>query len=91
MDVKLTPELEELIRRKVSSGLYSNNSEVVSEALRLLAEQDRLREAHAGELRTALAEGLAQAERDETADGPTFVADVRQRLRERSQPDTDGE
>ncbi len=43
MNVNLTPELEELIHSKVRSGLYNNQSEVVREALRLLAEQDRLR------------------------------------------------
>lgn len=36
MNVSLTPELEQYIRRKVDSGLYGNASEVVREALRLL-------------------------------------------------------
>ena len=35
MNVSLTPELEQYIRRKVESGLYGNASEVVREALRL--------------------------------------------------------
>lgn len=45
MSVNLTPELERLVQEKVASGLYNNHSEVVREALRLLAERDRLREA----------------------------------------------
>lgn len=40
MNVSLTPELEQYIRRKVSSGLYSNASEVVREALRLLVGRE---------------------------------------------------
>ena len=40
MNVSLTPRLEELVRRKVASGLYNNASEVVREALRLLLERD---------------------------------------------------
>jgi uncharacterized protein len=40
MNVSLTPELEQYIRRKVESGLYSNASEVVREALRLLVGQE---------------------------------------------------
>lgn len=36
MNVSLTPELEKMIREKVSSGLYNSSSEVVREALRLL-------------------------------------------------------
>lgn len=87
MNVNLTPELENLVRRKVESGLYNNQSEVVREALRLLAEQDRLREAHAARLRDALAEGLAQADRGELLDGPQVVAEVRRSLRKRRKPD----
>lgn len=41
MNVSLTPELEQYIRRKVDSGLYSNASEVVREALRLLVGRER--------------------------------------------------
>jgi len=87
MNVNLTPELEELVQRKVASGLYNNQSEVVREALRLLAEQDRLREAHLKQLRGALAEGLTQANRGELQDGPEVVADVRRSLRGRKKSD----
>lgn len=81
MNVNLTPELEALVQRKVASGLYNNQSEVVREALRLLADQDRLREAHGADLRKALADGLAQADRGELIDGPEVVAEVRKALR----------
>lgn len=83
MNVNLTPELEELVRRKVRSGLYNNQSEVVREALRLLAEQERLREAHLEKLRGALAEGLAEADRGELLDGPEVVEELREHLRQR--------
>ena len=36
MNVNLTPQLEDLVRSKVSSGLYTSASEVVREALRLM-------------------------------------------------------
>jgi antitoxin ParD1/3/4 len=85
MNVNLTRELEELVQRKVRSGLYNNQSEVVREALRLLAEQDRLREAHHLKLRGALAKGLAEADRGELLDGPGVVAEVRKSLRRRRQ------
>lgn len=87
MNVNLTPELEELVQRKVQSGLYNNQSEVVREALRLLAEQDRLREAHLTNLRGALAKGLAQADRGELLEGPAVVAEVRETLRLRKKSD----
>ncbi len=83
MNVNLTPELEALIHRKVASGLYNNQSEVVREALRLLAEQDRLREEHLKGLRTALSEGLAQADRGQLLEGQEVIAEVRKELRKR--------
>ena len=83
MNVNLTPELEALVQRKVASGLYNNQSEVVREALRLYFEQDRLREAHATQLRQALAEGLAQADRGELLDGADVVGELRKSLRKR--------
>ena len=61
MNVSLTPELEDLVRHKVRTGLYNNASEVVREALRLLDERDR-----SMRLRDAIGIGLAQAERGET-------------------------
>jgi antitoxin ParD1/3/4 len=70
MNVNLTPQLEELVRAKVSSGLYNSASEVVREALRLMDEQDRLRQAKLEELRREVRKGLesgASAPLDPTA------------------------
>lgn len=41
MNVNLTPQLEALIKQKVQTGMYNNASEVVREALRLMALRDR--------------------------------------------------
>jgi antitoxin ParD1/3/4 len=57
MQVLLTPELEDLIQRKVESGLYGDSSEVIRDALRLLAARDRLYDAKLARLREALATG----------------------------------
>ena len=54
LNVSLTPQLEELVRRKVESGLYGSASEVMREALRLLDEHDRLRSMRLEELRTEI-------------------------------------
>ena len=59
MNVNLTPQLEELVRSKVNSGLYTSASEVVREALRLMDEQDRLKQAKLDELRRDVRQGLA--------------------------------
>lgn len=58
MNVNLTPQLEELVRSKVSSGLYTSASEVVREALRLMDEQDRIRQVKLDELRREVRKGL---------------------------------
>ena len=58
MNVNLTPQLEELVRAKVSSGLYASASEVVREGLRLIDEQDRFRQAKFDELRREVRKGL---------------------------------
>lgn len=58
MNVNLTPQLEELVRSKVASGMYTSASEVVREALRLMDEQDRLRSAKLEQLRDDIRQGL---------------------------------
>lgn len=58
MNVNLTPQLEELIRSKVRSGLYTSASEVVREALRLMEEQDCMRQVKLEGLRHDVRKGL---------------------------------
>jgi antitoxin ParD1/3/4 len=58
MNVNLTPQLEDLVRQKVASGRYTSASEVVREALRLMQEQDELREVRREELRPEVRRGL---------------------------------
>ncbi len=65
MNVSLTLTLEELVQRKVASGLYSSASEVIREALRLLEERDEMRKIRLETLRNDIAAGLDQLERGE--------------------------
>jgi antitoxin ParD1/3/4 len=58
MNINLTPQLEQLVRQKVSSGLYNSASEVVREALRLMAAEDRLRAVKLDHLRRDIREGF---------------------------------
>ena len=58
MNVNLTPHLEEMVRQKVNSGLYTSASEVVREALRLMDEQDQLRAAKLAQLREDVRAGV---------------------------------
>ena len=60
MNVSLTPELEKLVNEKVKSGLYNSASEVIRESLRLLQEQDLLKEIRRNELRREIMLGVEQ-------------------------------
>jgi antitoxin ParD1/3/4 len=62
MNVSLTKELERMLARKVSSGMYSSASEVIREALRLLEQKDRIEREHLQRVRAQVAEGLADAQ-----------------------------
>lgn len=58
MHVSLTPKLEEMVRQKVESGYYNNASEVIREALRLMAARDATEAQKLERLRATLDEGL---------------------------------
>ncbi len=78
MNVNLTPQLEEMVRAKVASGLYTSASEVVREALRLMDEQDRQRAAKLEQLRKDVREGL-----DSGLSRPWDPAEVKRQARAR--------
>ena len=77
MNVSLTPQLEDIIKRKVASGMYGNASEVVREALRLMDERDRYQE-----LRAEVAAGFEQIEHGDTV--PLNMESIKQSAREAS-------
>jgi antitoxin ParD1/3/4 len=78
MNVSLTPELEEMIRSKVESGLYTSASEVVREALRLMAENDRT-----VRLRRSFEEAQAQYDRGESTElGAGLINGIAERASE---------
>lgn len=78
LSISLTPQLEESVRARIASGMYSSASEVVREALRLLDEYDELRGKRLDALRADLEAGLRSGKgRKVTAD------DVIQRARAR--------
>lgn len=83
MNVSLTPELESFVSKKVESGLYGSQSEVVREGLRLLMERDRMLEARLEELRGEVARGLDQAHRGELIPGEEVFARLGRKGRER--------
>lgn len=78
MNINLTPQLEEMVRLKVTSGLYNSASEVVREALRLMEREDQVRAAKLAQLRQDIQAGI-----DSGSAGELDVEDIKRRGRER--------
>ena len=80
MNVSLTPELDKFVAAKVESGRYTSASEVVREALRLLEERDRARNAELAAFDRELGARLAALDAGESVN----PEEVRQRLERKS-------
>jgi antitoxin ParD1/3/4 len=78
MNISLTPELEKLVGEKVRSGRYASASEVIREGLRLLEEQEALKQHRLAEIRRKIDRALNQL------DAGAGIADqeARRRLRQ---------
>jgi antitoxin ParD1/3/4 len=83
VNVSLTPELEEFIQKKVTSGRYTSASEVVREALRLLEDQEKVIAAQRKEFRAELERRTASLQRGEGLDGEKVFAAIRRKSSER--------
>jgi putative addiction module CopG family antidote len=69
MAFSLSAALEDLIRRKVSSGSYDSAAQVIEEALILLEERDQLLAMRRERLVRELASGILQADNRQFVDG----------------------
>ena len=79
MNISLTPELERLVVERVKSGRYASASEVIREGLRLLEEQEALKQQRLAEVRWKIDRGLEQLDKGQGISG----SDARARLRQR--------
>ena len=60
--ISLTPDLDDAIQRRIASGSYASQSEVIRAALRALERDEEERARKLAALDAALARGLADAE-----------------------------
>ena len=64
MNISIAPEFENFVNAKLESGVYGSASEMVGDALRLLAERDELRRIRIEKLNNEIQLGL-----DDVANG----------------------
>ena len=83
MNISLTPELERMVDARVKSGRYASASEVIREGLRLLEEQEQLKQQRRLEVRQKerqkIDRGIEQLDRGFVVPAP----DARARLSQR--------
>ena len=80
LTVALPRALETFIQQRVASGRYASASDVVREALTLLEQRERQREAVIDEIRREIQLGIGQAEAGQLRDGATVFAEIRKKL-----------
>jgi antitoxin ParD1/3/4 len=68
MNISLTPELDRYVKEKVQTGMYHSASEVIREGLRLLKDQEHMRQARLDQLRSDVGVGIDQIERGQYTD-----------------------
>jgi len=85
MNIYLTPELEQFVQSTVHSGRYSDASEVVRTALRLLEEREMERLVRLEELRKEIAIGIECSDRGEVFDGEEVLRELRQEIEQAQQ------
>ncbi len=82
VSVSFTPQQAEFLTNCVASGRYQSTSEVVREAIRLLEDLHKKREAEVERARALIQEGADQLDRGEVVDAETFFGEWDQELDE---------
>ena len=81
MDLELLPpELQELIRRQLSTGRYASVEDLLHEALRVHGDQEAYLAASSEEFRQKIARGIEQAAQGSLRDGEEAMARIRRRM-----------
>ena len=85
MNISITPELEAFVQAKVESGMYQSTSELIRDALRLLAERDEWHKKRIEAMDQFIQVGLDEAARGEFVTPEELEADLDQLFAERKQ------
>ena len=82
--VDLTPDLENAIRRRLDSGAYKSDVEVIRAGLRALDRDDEEKARRLTQLDASLARGIADAEAGRVHPADQVFGELRQRISQKA-------
>jgi len=82
MEIRLRPDLEELIKQDVQRGPYHSVDEYVEHAVALLHQQETWLAENRSEINSKIAQGLAAAQRGELHDPEQVQSLLEQKKRD---------
>ena len=84
MEIRLRPEIEELIKQDVQRGPYESVDEFVEHAVSMVHEQELWLAANRAEIQSKIGEGYAAAQRGELLDAEELSSKLAELKRKRS-------
>ena len=82
--VELTPDLETAIRRRVDSGVYKSDVEVIRAGLRALDRADEERARRLAQLDASISRGIADADAGRVHPADRVFGELRQRIQQKA-------
>lgn len=83
MEITLTPEVEQYIQSKISSGQYASASEVFLAGIKLLQDIEKTYQGRYQALRDEVKIGLDAADLGEVVDADTVFSQLQERLNQK--------
>ncbi|WP_293126551.1 type II toxin-antitoxin system ParD family antitoxin [Microcoleus sp. bin38.metabat.b11b12b14.051] len=83
MQIVLSPEVEALVQRQLTTGKYKSAIEVILAGIQLLEQQEDIYQGRLLELQKDALIGQEASQRGEVVDGATALAKIRANLRSR--------
>ena len=83
MQIVLSPEVEALVQRQLTTGKYKSAIEVILAAIQLLEQQEDIYQGRLQELQRDALIGLLASQGGEVVNGATAMAPIRANLRSR--------
>jgi antitoxin ParD1/3/4 len=89
VQIILSPKIEALVQRQLSSGKYEDTLAVIQARMQLLEQQEQIYQGRLPELQQAAAIGWQAAQQGQVVDGATAMSQIRENLRSRHTPSAD--